>query len=65
MILRLRCEGILARVLIDWPRLLVGKSSDFIESVSQFKAILRHSQIWSCVGLAVPIVPSLAYGYGV
>ncbi len=26
MILRLRCEGILARALIDWPRLLVGKS---------------------------------------
>ncbi len=49
MTLRLRCEGILVCALIDWPRLLVGKAarfSDFIESVSQFKAILRHSQIW-------------------
>ncbi len=45
--LRLRCEGILARALIDWPRLLVAKAasfSDFIETVNQ--AILRHSQIW-------------------
>ncbi len=61
----LRCEGILVRALIDWPRLLVGKSkaasfSDFIESVSNSSS--QPDMVNSCVGLAVPIVPSLAYG---
>ncbi len=34
MILRLRCEGILACALIDWPRLLVGKSCIVSEGLS-------------------------------
>ncbi len=40
MILRLRCEGILARALIDWPRYIgaywwakAASFPDFIESV--------------------------------
>ncbi len=39
-------EGILARALIDWPWAKAASFLILLSQSSQFKAILRHSQIW-------------------